>query len=282
MLLALTSALQEQQAQKRHLTPVGACEVHTSAHYTCAFLLAVLAQQVLSLLLVSNHLCYVQLHRDMLLNKLLALNISSKRARQIVDTDSSGWRLEMLVGANKMLDLTFQVFRPNSAVPVITAPFEEVYSRVALLWKQEFDSPKPKSVPRSSHHTRQQERNAAAMEERMQSEGLSPIQLHQVQSVVAAVVTKQQQQTQSDMQGMRNIQTTMAAAIENQNKLFEQQMSFFQQFVPALHYSTAASAQLAYPSHAMANMPAAQQQDARQPSQNLPSDAAPFAAQSAV
>lgn len=221
-----------------------------------------------------------------MLKELLALGIPSEHARHIMDVESSGWGVNLLVGSNDVLDLTLEVFRPHSVMPVITAPFEKVYKQVAILWKQEFDTPKPTSAPQSSRYTRQQERAAAAMEERLQSEGLSDIQMQQVKSVVADtvnVLAQQQQQTHSEVQSMKSEHTSIAAALKAQGKCLEESVKVLQRLAPALQYNTAAPAQVTYPSqlYATGNMPAAPQQEARQPGQSHAPNGAAFAAQSA-
>ena len=72
------------------------------------------------------------------------------------------------------LNLTIQVYRPGHSAPVITAPFETVYKEVAKLWKVEFDTPKPKAAPKHRRYTNQQERDAAALERHLQTEGFEP------------------------------------------------------------------------------------------------------------
>ena len=91
----------------------------------------------------------------------------------------------LLTGSDDQLNLTIQVYRPGHSAPVITAPFETVYKEVAKLWKVEFDTPKPKAAPEQKRYTRQQKRDAAALERHLQTEGLNPTQLQQMLDFVA-------------------------------------------------------------------------------------------------
>ena len=57
------------------------------------------------------------------------------------------------------------------------------YKEVAKLWKVEFDT--PKAAPKHKRYTRQQERDAAALERRLQTEGLNPTALQQTRDLIA-------------------------------------------------------------------------------------------------
>ncbi|KAL0018640.1 hypothetical protein WJX79_010032 [Trebouxia sp. C0005] len=143
-----------------------------------------------------------QLNRALLLNELVATGMSRERAAEILDTESSGWGVRVSTGSKDQLDLTIEVFRPHQSAPIISAPFETVYKEVAKLWKQEFEAPKPKS-PKPSRYTRQQEKTAAALEQRLQTEGLNDIQKEQMRQMIAEVVkpiTQEQQETRTEIQ----------------------------------------------------------------------------------
>lgn len=145
----------------------------------------------------------MQLNRDLLLRELMATGMSGERAAQILDTESAGWGVAVLTGNDEQLNLTIQVYRPGHSAPVITAPFETVYREVAKLWKVEFDTPKPKAVAKTTRYTRQQERAAAVLQQRLQTEGLNEIQKQQMLDMIAEALrpladTQEQHATKID------------------------------------------------------------------------------------
>ena len=145
----------------------------------------------------------MQLNRDLLLRELTATGMSGERAVHILDKESAGWGVAVSTGNDDQLNLTIQVYRPGHTAPVITAPFETVYKEVAKLWKMEFDTPKPKPVPKPTRYTRQQERAAAVLEQRLQTEGLNETQKQQMRDMIAEALrpladTQEQQSVKID------------------------------------------------------------------------------------
>ena len=201
----------------------------------------------------------LQLNRGLLLTELVATGMTAERAKQILDTESSGWGVAVSTGSNSQLDLTIEVFKPNHAAPVISAPFESVYRDVAMLWKQEFDTPKPKLEHKSARYTRQQEKLAAAMEERLRTEGLNGIQKQQMQQMFEEVLQKRLAPIEQRQQEVESDHSALAQTIENQTNAFQQLVPVLQQITAGWAYQQ----QIAYPGalYPVASMsPAASQQ----------------------
>ena len=177
----------------------------------------------------------LQLNRDLLLRELTATGMSGERAAQILDNESAGWGVTVLTGNEDQLDLTIQVFRPGHTAPVITAPFETVYKEVAKLWKVEFDSPKPRPVAKPTRYTRQQERAAAALEQRLQTEGLNEVQKQQMRDMIAEALRPLADNQQQDRSRMEKIEHTQS-----------DHDSSFKQIVPVLQQMAAAWTQHQY------------------------------------
>lgn len=149
-------------------------------------------------------------------------------------------------GSDKEPALVFQVFEPDASIPVITAPFETVYKEVAKLWKREFDNSKAKPALKVPRYTRQQERCAAALEGRLQSEGLNAIQQQQMREMIAEAIRpladeqQQQKHTVADMQGAHN---ALAANMAIQSSQFQQLMPALQQIATGLSWAQHAQQQ---------------------------------------
>lgn len=166
----------------------------------------------------------MQLNRDLLLRELTATGMSGERAAHILDKESAGWGVAVSTGNDDQLNLTIQVYRPGHTAPVITAPFETVYKEVAKLWKMEFDTPKPKPVPKPTRYTRQQERAAAVLEQRLQTEGLNETQKQQMRDMIAEAL-----RPLADTQEQHSVKIDKVA--HDQNATIESFQSTMQQFM---------------------------------------------------
>lgn len=210
--------------------------------------------------------------------------MTEERALEILNKESRGWCISVMTG-NDVPDFSFEVFRPDHSAAVISAPYDTLYKEIAKLWKQEFDSPKPKPIPKSSRYTRQQEKAAAALEERLRTEGLNDIQKQQMQDMIAAAlrpIAQEQQETRSAVSKVESEQSALAKTIENQTQVFKQ-------LVPALQQISSSwyQPQLTYPGAMYggmppANMPSANMPAAHMPSANMPTAHMPSASVSAA
>lgn len=158
--------------------------------------------------------------------------MSGERAAQILDKESAGWGVAVLTGNDDQLNLTIQVYRPGHSVPVITAPFETVYKEVAKLWKVEFDTPKPRAPAKPTRYTRQQERVAAALEQRLQTEGLNEIQTQQMRDMIAEALrplANTQEQHGAKIEKVEQDQSALTKSLEGHAQSMQQIMPALQQ-----------------------------------------------------
>ena len=138
--------------------------------------------------------------------------------------------MRWLVTDSNELTLNLQVFRPGHQTPVIEAPWETAHREVAKLWKQEFDTPKPTPPPRPPY-TRQQDQAAAALEKRVQTEGLNKTQKQQMLQMIGKALQplteeyQQQKLTMNNMQEQNNRAEAELASDIKETKFFLQQMA---------------------------------------------------------
>ena len=174
----------------------------------------------------------LQLNREILLKELVATGMTEQRAVEILDTASTGWGVEVMTGSDEQLSLIIQVYRPGHSTAVISAPFETVYKDVAKLWKQEFDTPKPKPSPKASRYTRQQEKAAAALEAKLRTEGLNEVQQQQLREMIAEAlkpIAEEQQQQKQVVAEVSGAHTALAATVAAQTNNLQQIMPALQQ-----------------------------------------------------
>ena len=215
----------------------------------------------------------MQLNRDLLLRELMATGMSGERAAQILDTESAGWGVAVLTGNDEQLNLTIQVYRPGHAAPVITAPFETVYKEVAKLWKVEFDTPKPKAIAKPTRYTRQQERAAAALQQRLQTEGLNEIQKQQMRDMIAEALrpladTQEQHATKIDQ--VEHDQSAITKSLDSHAHTMQQIMPALQQIASgwAQHQYALPSPMYAAPGMQLMAAQSPQQQQQQQQQNN--------------
>ena len=145
----------------------------------------------------------MQLNEPILLEQLRIVGFSQNDAEKLLRQQSNrGWFFYTKIDDQGH---EFQVFKPRASNPSVTGTeLHRLYNRLALLWKDELERPKPRAATQS-RNTRFQERAAAEHEDRVKTQGLSNIQLQQVRDAVSEAIkplADQQQQQGSKVEAI--------------------------------------------------------------------------------